>query len=539
MLASSPFSSAAGRFREDALLRGRSWAWLIDLRQRLRVAVQIIDASLQPVLPPQPGAAGGRLAEALSDRPQLLRTAVARAIDTRTRQVAPLPGGDIHCFTIVDLHVTGVLLVAGDPREQAPAAIELVGTALSSAAVAHLSAPAADGDEAERLRSLVRLLSDPSAVRTERELLELLADALAIWHDVELRAYVQGDGDEAYLEVALAGADRSRLPASVPAVVAQATHVTRLEGESAEPFGIEPAGLDAAVARIGEGRGSWLLVMVGSIGPNDARHLESYVQVAGQWMAAHTGAALVRVTGAVARELARASGDPGSALSSVVAVLAHEMAGASATLAVMDVKGTPRLQAGAVPAEPSEPLLVERHTAGEETVTLTLTTPGRRWTTHEAQLAEAVAELVGLWVSGAQGGMRDRRRAGRRADQVLDAFAADALARGVEVSALVLGTRAPTPAPGLTQRWLAEVRSRLRVSDLAGVIGEAELGVLLHDTTPDRAAQVAARLRRALDAGAGTPSSGVQIWVGLAGRTPGGAHVGSILAAARDQPVPD
>jgi hypothetical protein len=536
MLASSPFPSAAGRFREDALLRGRSWAWLIDLRQRLRVAVQIIDASLQPVLPPQAGAAGGRLAEALSGRPQLLRTAVARAIETRTRQVALLPGGDIHCFTIGDLHVTGVLLVAGVPREQAPAAIELVGTALSSAAVAHLSAPAADGGEAERLRSLVRLLSDPSAVRTDRELLELLADALAIWHDVELRAYVQGDGDEAYLEVALAGADRARIPASVPAVVAPATHVTRLEGETGEPFGIE-AGLDAAVARIGEGRGSWLLVMVGSIGPHDMRHFDSYVQVAGQWMAAHTGAALVRVTGAVARELARASAVAENALACVVAVLADEMAGASARCAVIDGSGTPRLQAGPVPAAASEPLLVERRTPDEGTVTLTLTTPGRRWTAHEAHLAEAAVDLVGLWASGAQGGMRERRQAGRRADQVLDAFAADALARGVEVSALVLGIRTAAPAPGLTHQWLTDVRGRLRVSDLAGVIGEHELGILLHDTPPDRAAQVAARLRRALDTG--TSSGGATIRIGLASRTPGGAHVRSILAAARDQPLPD
>jgi PleD family two-component response regulator len=86
---------------------------------------------------------------------------------------------------------------------------------------------------------------------------------------------------------------------------------------------------------------------------------------------------------------------------------------------------------------------------------------------------------------------------------------------------------------GSTQRWVAGIRGQLRASDLAGMLGEGEIGLLMHETGSDQAKGIAERLRAVIG---GTPGN-QSILVGVASRTPGQGAVDGIVQDARTDAV--
>jgi PleD family two-component response regulator len=105
----------------------------------------------------------------------------------------------------------------------------------------------------------------------------------------------------------------------------------------------------------------------------------------------------------------------------------------------------------------------------------------------------------------------------------------EALERGVPVTAVVLLIRDAVLLPGSTQRWVAGMRGQMRPSDLAGMLAEGEIGLLMHDTTAQHARNIASRLRAVVD---GLPGS-EPILIGVATRVPGLAVVNGIVREAR------
>src|SRR6185436_17858117 len=114
-------------------------------------------------------------------------------------------------------------------------------------------------------------------------------------------------------------------------------------------------------------------------------------------------------------------------------------------------------------------------------------------------------------------GSRDRRAASRGFQEVIERSAREALDSGSPVAVVVLLIRDAVFLPGATQRWVADMRGQLRPLDLAGMLAEGEIGLLMHDTTAKHAKTIAERLRSVVGSG---PGAG-PILVGVASRAPG------------------
>jgi hypothetical protein len=71
------------------------------------------------------------------------------------------------------------------------------------------------------------------------------------------------------------------------------------------------------------------------------------------------------------------------------------------------------------------------------------------------------------------------------------------------------------PRGDLLQRWLSDIRGQLRGSDLAGMLSEREIGVLLSGTPTSEVPRVSARLERCLTADRGP----LKLAIGIASRS--------------------
>jgi hypothetical protein len=147
--------------------------------------------------------------------------------------------------------------------------------------------------------------------------------------------------------------------------------------------------------------------------------------------------------------------------------------------------------------------------------------------------ATVAVSMFDAWAAAALGGARarfERRAAPRGFAEVLHRSAREALERGAPIAVVVLLIRDAASLPGSTQRWIAGIRAQLRASDLAGMLGEAEIGLLMMDTGAEQAKSIAERLRAVVGGEPGHES----ILVGVAARNPGQDTVDGIVQDARE-----
>jgi hypothetical protein len=137
-----------------------------------------------------------------------------------------------------------------------------------------------------------------------------------------------------------------------------------------------------------------------------------------------------------------------------------------------------------------------------------------------------------VWACAALGdssARRERRAAPGEFLEVLKRSARESLDRGTPVAMVVLLIRDATSMPGSTQRWVADLRAQMRASDLAGMLDEGEIGLLMHDTDAEQAKTIVERLRSVVGGEPGNES----ILVGVASQKPGHGTVDRIVDDAR------
>ncbi len=168
------------RFQFGAAVRSRSWDWLLALRKRLNVELQLVDDGQSPLLTASGGGIDALLSEEASGMPAEasaktgLRVAITSAIRTRTPQAAAADRMQTVIVPItLDRVVSGVLVVA---RRTAPDQalegvrnqLELVGFWLTNAIEAHLQSPPAARGDLDRVSALCRLMAVDSDAGSER-----------------------------------------------------------------------------------------------------------------------------------------------------------------------------------------------------------------------------------------------------------------------------------------------------------------------------------------------------------------------------------
>ena len=542
----SPVAQEPSAF--EVAVRARSWDWLLELRRRLKIDLQLVDSRFTPLLPIAASGSIPSLSGLFEQRDPSLLSAISTAMRTRATQAVGLPDIQITCIALtVERSSTGALVVGRLlPHRQdvdaSRAQLELVGSWLSTAIEAHLlSPPSLHASGVNRVAPLARLLADAAEREPDRELIRLFGEAVAVWHDIDVSGYVEAADKSFSRDVTLPGTRTGERPSTIPALgLPDAAELTRLPQAHLDRFGL-PVNSDVYVCqfRRGDGR-AWLLVFTGVIGTYDLQRLGAYVALLDVALAFGSAEATSRLIAVITARLADVDQSPEVRVGRVLDELRTMIGATAATVTIESANGAVLLRSSS-PAPLGEVngatkgarLAVVNRSDRHYTTTVTV---GRaeslQFTPRDHAAADAAAGVLNAWAPAVlrvpiRG--RDRRSISPGFSDVIERSAREAVERGSPVTAVVLLVRDAVYLPGSTQRWVAGMRGQMRPSDLAGMLAEGEIGLLMHDTTAQHAKNIAERLRAVVG---GSPGAGV-ILIGVATRMPGAAALDGIVRDAR------
>ena len=529
------------------VVRSRSWEWLDALNRRLQIEVQLVDAQGYSRLPAT-AAAQTPLARLVASGAPEVRALASTAVNRRSQQTANFGDLKVVAQPLVEAEdVIGAVLIgyaASVRRAAPPIDIEAVTEGVLQAVRAHLAAPITGRPQVDDLGSLANVLDAAAATGTDRELVAAFAAALAFWKRIDVYGYVSTSNNIFVADVLPPVTAEPRIASTIPAsALPSSSTPTALSRSQIEALGIRDAA-DVIVARVPDGNHPWLLVLCGTIPAAELARLGVYVRLLDQLIRTVTSDVIVKLVTTISAHLIEFGDSAEAAATAVLDALNAGIGMSSSSLALTTGYGAPLLKVGqpdlARPADVSTAsrLATLRRVPGRYTLSLTLTaSDGRRITRYQRDVAEAVTNLVDAWVRRSLPELQQRdRRAGSRAfDQVIERFAGEALEAGSTVSVIVLLVGEAASFPGLTQQWIARLRAVMRASDVVGMLDEGEIGLLLHDTTRDRADLVGQRLLRLLlaDGAYGSPV----VAMGIASRTPNDSGSAGISEEARNDAI--
>jgi hypothetical protein len=524
----------------SVLVGGRSWDWLRELCRPLCIQAQLADAAGQPLLPPEAPAEGFSLRQVVADPGRPLLPVITAALQSRTSHPTQAGGVDIVCAPLaVEGRMQGVLIVARPPRPQGPepvsgAQLATVCGWLAGAAERHLSSAPAGPDN---LSALQKVLQHVVQSGTDRDLVGVFAEALALWHDIEVVGYIETAPGVFMRAASLAGRttpDRPIVfpPQSLPPEL-KATRIPQTDINGMETAG--PGEVLVTTLSRSAGNGTWLLTMSGAIDACDPQIMGNYVSALDMAVALATAASRTRVAVLLSHRLSAAPTDPGSGFEAALEALRTAVSATSASFIVESTgrrivyhAGSGEIGAAAGDSERAR-LTVRRLMPGGDGATLgLLRADHQHFTPLEHSMALVAAELLADWVAR-PAAVADPADAVTVFGRTMERLASEALERGLAVTVVVVSTSGA--APGASQSFVDELRRQMRQSDVVGVLRPGEVGLLLPDTTAAHATLVAGRLRAALGAMAASRSSIRAI--GFATRMPGEGMAEGILNDAR------
>jgi len=538
-------NGAPARF--DALVRSLSWDWLEAISRSLHLEVQLVDTHGSSRLP-APAPSQSALARFVVSGTTEVRSLVEAAVSRRAPQTITSHNLRIFAYPLIEGDdLLGVALIARpapgrrtSPLQQSDVDPDVATQSILRAIQAHLhgASPAAR-PQFDDLASVGHVLDAAAAHGTDRELISAFAAALAFWKRIDVYGYVTTASGTYAAEVWPPAAVEPQMASMVAvADLPSGGTLTALSSAEIQALGIRNV-RDVLVARVPEGEFPWLIVFCGTIAPADASRLGLYVRLLEQLIRTVISESIVKVVTAVSAHLLEHADDVETAATGVVDVLNASIGMSSSALTVTTGYGAPLLHVGHAEPFPRPTDIAAgsrfatlRRVPNRYTFSLVLTSAeGRRITRHQRDVSEAVTNLLDAWVRRIlpQLQQRDRRAASKAFDEVLDRFAGQALERGSIVSVVVLLISDSACFPGLTQQWIARIRGTMRASDIVGMLGEGEIGLLLHDTSRDRAEIVALRILRMLETTEGAYTSPIAA-TGVASRTPDGQGGGAGIA---------
>jgi hypothetical protein len=527
-------------------LRRHSWAWLVQLKRRLNVEVQIVDARGYPLLPDQ-------AVPAVLHRPEVLAV-IEQAAHSGQLKSVDVPQMHAICAALA-LHgaTGGVLLVsrelaaASDNRSDAVHELGLLTSWLRASIEVQLSTePAPSGEPYSRLAALRRALSAPEAVSSELGMVRIFAQALAIWEDIEVHAYIQDRGGIFVRRVSPPGQNLTVMPDVLPSdLVPRTRDLTRLSLQTAQQLDIRSVDDTFAAFVGGPSEGpSWFLVLSGVASVAEDR-IAVYVDFLRQSLESATVERILQLHHAMWRHLLADNGQiervAGAALEEIRTAVRADTAALVVTLprgGAAFVAGEPSAFAEGRPLSTGNSLKVHRTLTNRGSIVVAVGRKGiAEFTPGETRILESAIETLLPWATGVLRRpeyQTERRAAARTFDDTLDDVAAHATALGTGVSVLVIRLADTLFSPRLTHDVAAWVKSHLRALETAGTLTEGEVAALLYDTTPEQASAVVARLRRVAnegDVGDALRSAAIEV----AHCPPGVAYRPSVLAVARER----
>ncbi len=388
----------------------------------------------------------------------------------------------------------------------------------------------ANAAELQQLSSFYRLLNQAAAARSEREIIRVLVEALAVWQDVESWAYFADVTGRFVLDVSLPGSDLARVPTFIdqsrlPIGVSTPAKVSLSELEALGFTGFPQLLISRIQVR---GATDWLVVTDDHGDADGAARLGVYVQAVVQTLSEADAIHASRLTWAMLEHLLPAGDSLVHAAQGALDALASSV-DAAVWLTVVSKDGAPMLTAGdfmsvlarPVPTRAPGVLVIPVDIAGPHHATIGVRRlDDRLLTGRDEQLLRLAASTLSTWLSGAIDRLsteNERREHPHPFDQVLKRHIDDAMVHGQDISVIVVSLGPDLPRADVVHDYVARIRRELRPADMAGRLSSGLIGVFLPGTTAGHARVVIERLRHILDA---DPNSGMRASIALA-RLPG------------------
>jgi hypothetical protein len=520
-----------------------SWDWLVELAQRLDVVIDVLDAHDEPACPVGATLDAAVVRRILTGGEPAIRAAVSAAARSKTPIPLPVEQMQTLCFRLAS---GGVLVLArrlnaGDSADEVREDLESIGLWLAGAVDASLAQPTAVSVEGYRIVSFRRILHEATARGSLRRVVGAFVEALSVWDDVRVRAYVARAAG-GFLEYASSMmAHPSDTDALDEAIVPRSGRTVRLSRADVDRVGLVADPGDVVIVRIVIGTDtSWVLVFSGMI--NDC--VEVRLRVYSDILRESLNDVLTITTTRVVAELARRHASPdeplNAAAQTALGQLTAAVGGRHAALIVTTAGGRQALAVGNA-TDPLPPpdrarldrLIVRSSDAGG-VMTVIIDRDHAPFTAFEREIVQAGVAAMHPWVEAAlpRANEIERRRNFRPVDAVFDQLATEVVAAGQHASVIVMSIDAQLARPGLLPSWVGRIRGRLRGADRAGMLSDREIAVLLCGASADQAAMVCGRLTQLVESGAGTQEI-VHPAIGITTRAPNSSFEGSLVSAAR------
>jgi len=526
----------------DSPVPRQSLDWLVELAIRLNVVIEVIDVYDAPVCPVGTTRDAASVRTLVTSGDPELRSAVAAAVRSRTPVSVAIEGMQFACFRLAG---GGVVLLARKLETEASAEdcredLESIGPWLTAAVDTALAQPNAVSAEGYRIVSFRRILREATSRGSLRQVIGAFIEALSVWDDVRVRAYVAG-ASGGYFEYAssMSGHPVSTEPLD-ETVLPRQGHFTRLSRADVDRAGLAIDPGDTTIARMTIGSGTaWALVFSGMINDAVQVRLRVYADILRESLNDVLATNTSRTVAELSRRQSSLNEAVGTSAQAALEKLSTAVGARQAALLVTTTTGRQALALGnsdllsSIDRVRSTRLLV-RSSDAAGVMSVVFEREHAPFTAFEREIAQAGVAAMQPWIEAALPRSSDieRRGSARPVETVFDQLATDTVAAGQHASMIVMSIDAAMVAPGLLPTWVARIRARLRAGDRAGMLNDREIAVLLCGASADQAAMVSSRLEQLIETRRGTPGF-VPPAIGVMTAVPDLPFEGSLVAAAR------
>ena len=484
--------------------------YLLQLRHHLNAAFELFDERCMPILPPGNGTIVKRLRRlAVQPDGSPMRTALEQVVATGQSRVDVVEGLRIATARIIapnPLRAAVIALAepADDPkRVQGGRGLEL----MTGWLVEMVAKPAGTSDssrdtEWRQISAFCRVVSEQAVLGSETAVINVFIEALAIWDDLDVRAYAATLNHTFSQSVALSGANPALAPSIIdPVAIGDDGALVPVTPDVMEQLGF-PETVGVSVAHVPDGATpAWLLVFLGEITPEATPRISALVNVLGEVLSAARAAEMSRLTWALLQALVAgldsADDKIGRALQQLTVAT-----GRPAGLSVTRLDGAVLMGAGdadSLAAWSATGGVSVRQPLVESCEMLLALAPSERnpALVRDQRLLDAAASVFGCWTAALL--KRDELARGRRGverpfDEILQQQIQLARETGTELAVIVVKPGGAQPL--VVRKWVRELRAQLRAVDIAVALPTGEVGIVLPSTSLREATRVAVRLRQ-------------------------------------------
>jgi hypothetical protein len=527
----------------DSTVNRQACEWVGEVALRLNIVVEVTNGQGALLCPVGPSRDATIIRRLLTAGEPSFREAMADATRSRMPSPVTVEGLQILCFALV---VGGNVLIARRPAADEASDdtrhdLESIGTWLVGAIDASLAQPNTIGVEPYRIVSFRRILREATARGSLRKVIGAFVEALSVWDDVRVSAYVAAASAGFFQYVSTMAA----LPTSLPheldeSFLPRGGRMFRLPRAEADRLGLASGPGDTLLMRVRIGTETeWLLVFSGMIDDRVEVRLRVYSDILRESLDDVLTTALSRIVAGVARRQLPAGQSIDVAVQTSIGQIAAAVGANQSALALTTPGGQQALAVGNTDLLSGlDRLRLNRLVVRVSDTGGLLTAAVEReqapFTAFEREIVQAGVTAMYSWVQAAATRPSDaeRRQAHRPIDVMFDELATEAVASGQPASVIVLAIATDTTGSGLLSAWVGKIRGQLRGGDRAAILSEREIAVLLCGASADQAATVSSRLRQIFDTD-DTPHGYAHPTFGLMTRVPDSPFEGSLVGAAR------